>query len=147
MIGYDPPLSNRKEVSVMTNTIETGKTLELTLLALGTEYALIGDNGGLIRRACIKHANALKTVNPRKVYIDSKPGDFFGFPVLVSEDVKPDRIAYVQDFKDHVSGLAFRGAFDPIDREWLVSEILDPVTGEPTGRFFFTADEPLLWGN
>lgn len=130
----------------MTEVNEIRGTQEFTLLALGEKFALIGDNGGLIRRACLKHAYTLKTVNPKRVYIDKAPVMLFGFPTMESLDVKPDRIVAVQDYRDHMTGLGFRGAFDPIDKEWLVSEILDPVTSEPTGRFFYTADDRLLWG-
>lgn len=123
---------------------EVKQTQELTLLALGEDYALLGDDEGCIRRACPKCFARLKTINPRRLYIE-EDAELLGIPVASSYQAPKDRAIVIHKGKDEFSGLGFRGAYDPAEGAWYVSELRDPVTRKPTGRFFFTSNDSLHW--
>lgn len=131
----------------MTNATVMAKEKELTLLALGEKYSLVGDEGGLVRRICGRCLSGRSTVNPVRLYLEAgKPYDFFGMPVYSSEGMPADKMAVFNPIRDFESGLGVECSFDPATRTWYVREVVDPISGEPTGRFFFTKDEPLLFG-
>jgi hypothetical protein len=118
----------------MMNEPQTQIKEELTLLALGKEYALVGDAYGLVRRICSKCLENKTTKTPRRVYIeDEKTQDLYGFPVLLSEDVPRDTIIAPQKVVDKFSGLAVNAAFAVDGGAWYVMEIADPFTGAPSG--------------
>lgn len=130
----------------MNHEMETAKNEELTLLALGEKFALVGDGGGLVRRACLHCLNRIKTVQPRRVYLDEDAErDIFGFKIRVSEDIPLDFLMAFQTVRDFSTGLGVSACFDPKGKTWYVSEVLDPITGKGSGRFFFTEADALTF--
>lgn len=109
-------------------TEQTPQNEELTLLALGEKYALVGDGGGLVRRACLTCLNRIKTVQPRRVYAEEDAGlrDF-------------------QAIRDYFTGLGVSYSFDPASKTYFVEEVADPITGYGSGQFFFTSRDSLTF--
>lgn len=132
----------------MTQATTHKPTKEITLLALGDRYGLYGDACGNVGRVCEKCIRAVKTLEPKRVYLEESGISGFlvaGIKVEVSGDIPEDKLIAFGDVFDKATGLALRAAFDKASKIWYVRELRN-TDGTPSGRFFETRKkEPLAW--